>query len=301
MTKIRHPRKVKKNEIAKIEINFKKCISLKKKCIVEKNKLFGLIYDYNIYHSQLYDLISESKADNDTISIKIIGDNCDEKIYDMFLSDKKMKTEKCNKKLSSGEEAVSNALNKLKKIYKLYYLSDYVWSFCKNINTLRYDFYCIILLDDHIIQFVIEYDGAHHYAKMNNDSSGTKTYYSKDFDCDDSHIRDILKQYYMAQMCIHILRLSSTKNMLKTILKFIETIIDTTKYVIWNPIKPRKKIFLNDESHNGLIFFHDIYKNRFLRFNKMHELSASVLCCPNIDARIASIFGQDLNQNNLEY
>ncbi|XWV26654.1 hypothetical protein QJ857_gp0406 [Tupanvirus soda lake] len=113
---------------------------------------------------------------------------------------------------------------------------------CKNICVLEYDFYCILIHKNKLIQFVIEYDGNFHYVQSNF------------VNFEEYHKRDVIKQYYLHEMNVHLLRLIGRFNT-DMIECFIDKLLDCQYYVAINKIKPIKKYFLNNDIHKGLVYF----------------------------------------------
>ena len=111
---------------------------------------------------------------------------------------------------------------------------------------MEYDFYCILLFNGYIYQFVIEFDGGFHL--------NTKCKIS-DFCI--YHKHDILKQYYLFQRSIHLLRLNDKNNNIDQILKFINKIVGSSEYIIVNRIEPIEEYFQDKSVHSGLKKFYD--------------------------------------------
>jgi hypothetical protein len=160
---------------------------------------------------------------------------------------------------SEGELSVMEFLDKIALKCKLYYFYSHKWNFCKNKNHLEYDFYCVLLHQGCVFQWVIEYDGDQHYKD---------THF---FDFNNNHKRDILKQYYLAELNIHLLRLNKNLDIKKSIINFINKILITNKYVIVNKIDPIGDLFCEKSKHKGLVDF-----NKFIDDMKLHnEFSSS--------------------------
>uniref|UniRef100_A0A6G6AA84 DUF5889 domain-containing protein n=1 Tax=Borely moumouvirus TaxID=2712067 RepID=A0A6G6AA84_9VIRU len=148
------------------------------------------------------------------------------------------------KQLSSGEKKVTNCLDKIKD---LCYFVGYKWNCCRNKNVLQYDFFCLKVVKKRLYFFNIEFDGGQHFRS------------NKLYDFQNTHRNDILKQYYMAKMNIHMLRLNDYLNINKEINNFIEKITTGNEYVIQNPIQPIPELFDNTNVHTGLKYFHAFY------------------------------------------
>jgi hypothetical protein len=158
------------------------------------------------------------------------------------------------KKPSTGEAYVMRILNKLAEKRKLCYFYNYRGFPCRNIYPLEYDFFCILIYDERLVVFNIEYDGDQHYHE------------SSIFDnfCL-NHKNDILKQYYLTQLNIHLLRLNAQSNIVDDILNFIEIIIYAERYVIMNGLLPIKTLFTDKSAHKGLQIFHDYHASSRLK------------------------------------
>ena len=154
-----------------------------------------------------------------------------------------------NFKPSQGEQLVIDCLDLLKKQYDIIYFYKFRWPFCKDKGVLEYDFYCILLCDDYLYQFVIEFDGGFHFQR-DTDFIDFRTY----------HVHDILKQYYLFQRSIHLLRLNNKYNIVDQIISFINNVIGSKKYVIINKIEPVFRYFLDKNEHGALKNFNNYYK-----------------------------------------
>ena len=151
------------------------------------------------------------------------------------------------KEPSEGESLVMNVLDKIAtdKRWKFYYFYNYRGFVCKNINLLSYDFFCILVFKNKLFMFVIEYDGAQHFKnnpKYNN--------------LDETHKHDILKQYYLSQLNVHLLRLADDSDIKYDIDNFMKQIQHTDKYVVVNRMESDTKLFTDKSEHKGLITFH---------------------------------------------
>ena len=164
---------------------------------------------------------------------------------------------------SSGEQAVIDHLEVLKDKYQLYYFYKHKWEHCKDIHTLENDFFCILVHDMRFIPFVIEYDGDQHYNKI--------THFNNYKAC---HRHDILKQYYLSRMSIHLLRINTNDSVRSSINNFIKEIINTDTYVIVGGINPNPKIFASNTTHRGMFRFHN---NHFEKRKDTWKFLARVL------------------------
>ncbi|AVL94391.1 hypothetical protein ma15 [Moumouvirus australiensis] len=161
------------------------------------------------------------------------------------------------KQLSSGEKKVTNCLDKIKD---LYYFVGYKWNCCRNKNVLQYDFFCLKVVKKHMYIFNIEFDGGQHFKS------------NKLYDFQNIHRNDILKQYYMVKMNIHMLRLNDFLNIKKEINNFIEKIITSDKYIIQNPIQPIPELFDDTNIHTGLKYFHAFY-DEYCKTGKLPKIT----------------------------
>lgn len=140
-------------------------------------------------------------------------------------------------KSSDAEEITLNCLHELIKKFQMFYFHSHKFYFCRNhiFFLLEFDFYCIMIYNDRLIQFVIEIDGIQH--KTNGFCK------NKNHDFNSQNVRDIMKQYYLSQLNIHLLRISDFQNISEQINVFIVSIITTTKYIIANPISIQENFF----------------------------------------------------------
>jgi hypothetical protein len=102
-------------------------------------------------------------------------------------------------------------------------------------QTFVYDFYGIMIRSykkggskHKFIQFVILYDDDSHFNQLNKNI----------------HTEDILKQYYLFQMNIHLLRLNKQSNIKEEIITFFRKIIKVNDYIAMNTIIPEGPLFL---------------------------------------------------------
>jgi Family of unknown function (DUF5889) len=155
---------------------------------------------------------------------------------------------------STGESLIMNFLDKIAHKYNFFYFYKHKWSCCKNTYVLEYDFFCVMLYYDHVIQFVIEYDGEQHREE------------NSFYDLKTINTHDVLKQYYLAQLNFHLLRLDNDSSVGKSIIEFINKILSTNSYVITNKIDPIPKYFNDKSDHKGLNHFcehHDSIRKKY--------------------------------------
>lgn len=121
---------------------------------------------------------------------------------------------------------------------KFFHRYRFMW--CKYSIPLEYDFFCLLIVNpSKIVPFVIEMDEPYHFT-----------------DNPDVHRRDIIKQYYLRCMNIHLPRIKHGTDICDQLAKFTVAISDTNIYVAKNPIKPIEKYFQSDEVIYGLRYFH---------------------------------------------
>lgn len=157
---------------------------------------------------------------------------------------------------STCESLIMQFLDKLAKKYHFVYFYRYKWPFIKHKNTLEYDFYCAMPYYNRVIHWVIEFDGVQHHENCSV------------FDFKSNHMHDILKQYYLLHLNIHLLRLNNNSNIKEEIVKFINTILRCHHYVIVNKIEPITKYFTSKTLHSGLKFFYDYCMQNYNRVSK---------------------------------
>ena len=154
-------------------------------------------------------------------------------------------------KSSLLEETMMNCLNLLSNEFCLFYFYSHKFHFCRNnVNfLLEFDFYCIMFHENRLIQFVVEVDGTQH-------QTGGFSRKNKDSELNSPHVCDIMKQYYLSQMNIHLLRINNVSNAEEQTRQFIENIVTSTKYVIMNGTEIQDKYFTSEINHDGLQMFH---------------------------------------------
>jgi len=149
--------------------------------------------------------------------------------------------------ISTGELNTLRILDSLIDVgFKIVYFSEYVFDFFRFREHLRLDFFCILVLKHKIVPFVIEFDGEQHYNSNARHA---------DVKCADSHVRDILKQYYLAQMGIHLLRVRQRDCSTRVIIQFVADIAKSDMYIQANPILPEAAFFKSKDDHEALIQF----------------------------------------------
>lgn len=160
-----------------------------------------------------------------------------------------------------GEKKVIDCLDLLAGTYVLYYFHNYSLVFTKNKNLLVYDFFCIFIHDFKMYIFVIEFDGDQHIHRHS-------FFHLTEDEFRKSHIRDILKQYYLEQMNIHLLRISLDDDIPQSITNFINRIIKEKTYIAVNKIVPIEKYFEKSHAfHPGLSHFyktHEKYHRKYI-------------------------------------
>jgi hypothetical protein len=161
---------------------------------------------------------------------------------------------------SRGESKVMDLLN---NVNNLYYFYKFRWDFMRNILPLEFDFYCIAIHDNKIFNFVIEFDGNQHFVDTTH------------FNYESNHKNDILKQYYLSQVNIHLLRLSESSDIVNEFTNFMNEIKTASEYVIFNRIIPVHSLFDDDSIHKGLQIFRKHYET--MRNTEQFKLHASIM------------------------
>jgi hypothetical protein len=150
--------------------------------------------------------------------------------------------------MSLPELRIMNILQKLMNDYDLWFFYKHKWHFCKNVRVLEYDFYCVLIHNNRLIQFVVEYDGGHHFQTKDLDRFKTQ------------NRRDIIKQYYLRRMGIHLLRVNErAKNMEICVYMFIKKLIDADYYINLVGMAPGSYVFHDKKQHEGLKCFAEFY------------------------------------------
>ena len=159
-------------------------------------------------------------------------------------------SDKIHQKSSQGELDVMNLLIELQKQckYKLFFFYKHKWSFCKNINTLEYDFYCIVINGNKMVQIEIEFNGDQHYNLSNLFASNRY------------HQCDVIKENFLIQMNIHQLVLQKDFS-IGMIDAFINKKVRDSDYNMinhrFNYMNYNKKILSDTSKHNGIKYFND--------------------------------------------
>ena len=144
---------------------------------------------------------------------------------------------------STGEMKILKHLCKKKLIH----YQNYRFSFCKNKISLSFDFLCVIIKEDSLVMFVVEFDGDQHFKQNSL------------YDFKSNHQRDILKQHYLRQLNIHLLRLNEESDFEEELDNFIKKVSKTGVYLCQNPIEPIEELFNDDSEHSGLCYFNHFY------------------------------------------
>jgi hypothetical protein len=145
---------------------------------------------------------------------------------------------------SKPEIKVMNVLNNLVNEYDMIFIYKHRFGFCKFVLELEYDFFCVLIHDGRIILFVIEVDGEQHFKK--ND------FYDFEF----IHTHDIVKQYYLNCLNIHLLRISDKVTNIDFMIRdFIYRLMTYDNYLMVNPIVPIREYFNCSDEVYGLGFF----------------------------------------------
>lgn len=175
---------------------------------------------------------------------------CRKKYYDDLKILKQLDKHPLGVNISSDlEESLFNVLDLLSQEYNLFYFYGHKFYFCSNdpLYTFEFDFYCILIHNSRLIHFVIEADGIQHKPNFQNKKYGNKN----------QHVCDILKQFYLSQLNVHLIRInpSTIDNAYEHINLFITKIINSSRYIIHNPINIIPSYFINTTPHDGLIKF----------------------------------------------
>lgn len=197
---------------------------------------------------------------------------------------------------SSGEAKVLKILDMVSKQYDFYYIYMQRWHFCRDANPLEYDFYCMLFYDGYFYHWVIEFDGDQHYKETG--------YYNHV----DDHRRDILKQYYLAELNVHLLRIreSSFDETFEKIESFMNSVIKTDKYLSVGRIAPIKKYFESDKCIPGLEHFCQTILDRAVKLRYIHpkrkfcENTKEICIDREIECIVSNANYDDLFENKKE-
>ena len=165
---------------------------------------------------------------------------------------------------------IMQILGKYEQANKLFYI--YKWSFLQEgshnsimklptvnyTHDFIYDFFGTFYNKHRLILFVIQYDDDIHF----NQSGKT---FSK------IHINDIMIQYILRQLNIHLIRLSKKSNFSNQIVSFFKRIIKTTDYVVQNPINPIANFFPPIDSQRLLNFSVDYKYNHIIYLKRLSK------------------------------
>ena len=152
------------------------------------------------------------------------------------------------------------------------------WPFCTNIDRLEYDFYCILFVDNRLIQFVVEYDGAFHFEVQFDNPQLYQQY----------HKCDIIKQYYLFRMNVHLIRLND--NFRKTygidyISAQISDLIESDHYFEYQKILAKPEFFNNNNIHKGLQDFNSFFADISSQLKHHHNVITSVIILKYFDVK----------------
>lgn len=237
------------------------CLKIYSKIAIYKIDIdiYNEIQRYYRFLYKNYCTLNNSLSENVMKIIEPVDDKSKKKEY-IVTCNKYFKMIVYNKKTknpSPGETLVMNFLDKIAHKYKLIYFYRHRLSFCRDKLPLEFDFFCVMIYNHKLLYWVIEYDGDQHYEDTNY------------FDFAVNHRHDILKQYYLAQLNIHLLRLRNSNEIKKTIVDFINKISFTNKYVVTGGIRPIKKLFRDKSQHGGLLHFYDLHSALFIQHKNM--------------------------------
>ena len=234
------------------------CIGIHKKCYDDMTKCRREYWQIHKKCNHLKDILCAKLA-------KYFNDNT-KKTFMKYLS--KQFFSDGTKKPSVGEQKIMACLDDISREHRLYYFYSYRWDFCrKDKLPLEYDFYCVLIDLDNVsfVQFIIEFDGEQH-------SDASSLYNNKNI-----HVHDLLKQYYLREMNIHLLRLTGENHVGRSIRKFINDVSKTTKYMAVNAIKPDgrllgEKVNVKSGLHLFYKFYRGMYEKYYLDKDKAYHL-----------------------------
>ncbi|MEM3062950.1 MAG: hypothetical protein QW303_05340 [Nitrososphaerota archaeon] len=142
--------------------------------------------------------------------------------------------------VSSSDRRIIRTLEDLSKSYCLCY--TYQWSFGE--QKLVHDFYVILVHKNRLIQFVIEH-------RIEND------------------VEDIVRQYILFQMNVHLLRLVDKKQIKKRIVKFVDKLTKTNHYLVVHGREMDQKNIANILRNEYFITFRRNYQHNHIIYLKM--------------------------------
>jgi hypothetical protein len=182
-------------------------------------------------------------------------------------------------KLNIHKKNIMQILNKINNAMNNKFSYVYKWNFkvegehtnlmklptVNNQQSFVYDFYGITMWYDQLVQFVILFDDDSHFDSSPFCSQKVEEKFDK------IHYDDILKQFMLFQMNIHLLRLNERSNLKTEILSFIKRIRirTSTKYVIEGKIKPIARLFQSKEVIDELALFKEDYEYNHVIFLKI--------------------------------
>jgi hypothetical protein len=184
-----------------------------------------------------------------------------------------------NSTFSRNQHIVRRILDKLVKKYKFFYIKH--WSFTNDLNQpggLIYDFYGIFIHNGVLVQFVIECDNDDHFNCRSSKFTSI-------------HINDIIKQYYLFQINVHLLRLNNKSDAKHIVPRFLKTIANTQQYVIWNKIRAIPGLFTSRSKNDDLMRIYNNYvenHNNYLKMDKRADLEENVVYDPKKDINFTS-------------
>jgi hypothetical protein len=160
-------------------------------------------------------------------------------------------------------DGINNMMeDKFHYIYKWNFIVEGEYTNLMKLSTVNYqqsfvyDFYGITMWHDQLVHFVILFDADSHF-----DSSDEKF--------DKIHHDDILRQYMLCQMNIHLLRLNKKSNLKREIISFIKKISTSTMYIIQGKIKPIARLFQSKEVIDELALFKEDYEYNHVIYSKI--------------------------------
>lgn len=149
------------------------------------------------------------------------------------------------KEMSSGEKVVFNYLTHLSKKYQLFFIHNFRFKCFDEIYKYSFDFFCILIHNNLIYPFVIEFDGGQHFSE------------SHFFNTSKIHYNDIIKQFYLSNINVHLLRISDHNKVISSIDEFIYFLINNPlhSYITFNYIHPNDNFKYPEFYHHSHTLF----------------------------------------------
>ena len=150
-------------------------------------------------------------------------------------------------KMSAGENAICKHLTYLSTRHKLYFANNFKFKCFQQITKYSFDFFCILIHNSILHPFVIEFDGEQHFNDNHN-------FFKKSL-----HSNDIIKQFYLCNINVHLLRITKKLHIQEAINNFIYFITHNhhQSYISFNYINPRTDF----TSYSFDIYNHPLFIN----------------------------------------